>query len=83
MLSTVAFFPVGKIKKNQKIIFRNQPSALARDNKLQELEDEVFNNPVLLTVVDDDQQSALHWAVDRENIGNFEHILYRRTVLNI
>ena len=49
--------------------FLTYAAALARDNKLQEVEDEVINNPKLLAMIDGENRSALHWAVDRENLG--------------
>ena len=42
-------------------------SGLARDGRKEELVDEIVNNPKMLTLVDDENRSALHWAADRQN----------------
>ena len=42
-------------------------SGLARDGKNEELVDEIVNNPKMLSLVDEENRSALHWAADREN----------------
>jgi len=31
------------------------------------LVDEIVNNPKMLSLVDEENRSALHWAADREN----------------
>ena len=41
---------------------------MARDNRIQEVEDEVINNPNVLKLTDSELRSALHWAVDREHL---------------
>ena len=51
---------------------------LARDDKMQELQDEIINNPNLLKLRDEENRTAIHWAVDREHLGKKTRIFSKK-----
>ena len=54
-----------------------------RDNKIQELISVLESTPSLINTTDDEKRTALHWAVDRDNIEATKRLIELGSDINL
>ena len=54
-----------------------------RDNKIQELISVLESTPSLINTTDDEKRTALHWAVDRDNLEATKRLIQLGSDINL